>query len=85
MEEEFRGYSKLTYILCALFLGGLGVHAFVAKKPIQGILFIIITFLGWLTTFLLIGWGILFIEEIIIIIQIIIAASKQADQYGNIK
>ena len=83
--EEFKGYSKLAYILCALFLGGFGVHSFIAKKPIQGILFIITTILGILTTFIFIGGIILFIEGIVIIFQIILAASKQTDQYGNIK
>lgn len=80
-----KGYSKLAYILCALFLGGFGVHSFIAKKPIQGILFILTTIIGWLTVALIIGGVILFIEGIVIIIQIIMAASKPSDQYGYIK
>lgn len=80
-----KGYSKLAYILCALFLGGFGVHSFIAKKPIQGILFILTTIIGWLTVALIIGGVILFIEGIVIIIQIIMASSKPSDQYGYIK
>ena len=83
--EEIKGYSKLTYILCALFLGSLGVHSFIAKKPIQGILFILTTIIGWLTVFFIIGGVILFIEGIVIIIQIIMAASKPSNKYGNIE
>jgi hypothetical protein len=82
---ENKGYSKLAYILCALFLGSFGIHSFIAKKPIQGILFILTTIIGWLTVALIIGGVILFIEGIVIIIQIIMAASKPSDQYGNIK
>lgn len=84
VKEEYR-YSKITYILCALFLGGLGVHSFIARKPIQGILFIITSIIGFILSFLIVGFFVFLIEGIVLIVQIILAAGKKADKYGNIK
>lgn len=83
MEME-RKYSKLAYILCAFFLGGFGVHSFIAGKSGQGVLFIVATILGWILSIVGIGFIVFLIEFIIIIAQIIMAASKPADQYGQI-
>lgn len=77
-------YSKLSYILCAFFLGLLGIHSFVAGKKSQGVLFIVVTIIGAMLSIIGIGSVILSIETIIIIIQIIMAASKHADEYGRI-
>lgn len=82
---EYKRYSKLAYIICALFLGQLGIHSFIAKKPVQGILFIIASIIGYLTVVVMVGYLILFVEFLIIIIQIILAALKPADKYGNIE
>lgn len=83
-EYENRRYSKLGYILLAFFLGNLGIHAFFAGKPIQGILFILFTISNSILTLVFIGYIGFFIEFIIILVQIILAASKPADKYGRI-
>lgn len=77
-------YNKWVYILCAFFFGLLGVHSFIAKKPIQGILFIIFTILGWILSLVFIGFIVLSIEGIIILVQIIMAVGKKSDENGMI-
>ncbi|WP_424349631.1 TM2 domain-containing protein [Latilactobacillus sp. 5-91] len=62
--------NKLVYILLALFLGGLGVHKFLAGKIGTGILYIIFCWTG--------------IPSIIGLIEAIIAMFKTADSNGNI-
>ena len=74
LTNEVRGkhrVSKVAYILCALFLGGLGVHKFLAGKWILGIIY------------LLLCWTL--IPAIVSIIEAIIAATKTSDVYGNIE
>lgn len=63
--------SKIAYILCALFLGGLGVHKFLAGKWVLGIIYIVFC------------WT--FIPAIVALVEAIIAATKTADVYGNIE
>ena len=57
--------SKMTYILLAVFLGGLGVHSFYAGYTLTGLVQLILTIvtagLGW---FILLPWIII---EIIIV------------------
>ena len=62
--------NKTTYVLLALFLGGLGVHEFYAGKTGLGILY------------LLFCWT--FIPAIIALIEAIIALTKPSDAAGNI-
>lgn len=62
--------NKLAYVLCAILLGGLGVHHFIAGKAGLGILH------------LLFCWT--FIPSIVGLIQGIIACTKHADTNGKI-
>ncbi len=62
--------NKLVYVLCAIFLGGIGIHKFVAGKVGSGVMYIIFS---WTTIPVLLG-----------IIEGIVAAFKKADINGNI-
>ena len=62
--------NKTTYILLALFLGGLGIHKFYAGKIFAGILFAVFVWTG--------------VPSFIALIELIIAAFKPADAQGNI-
>jgi TM2 domain-containing membrane protein YozV len=63
--------NKITYVLLAWFLGGLGVHHFYANKPVSGILS------------LLFCWTL--IPSLIATINFIIALCKPSDKDGNIE
>ena len=62
--------SKLAYVLCALLVGGIGVHKFYAGRVGLGIVY------------LLFCWT--FIPALIALIEGIVAATKTADADGNI-
>lgn len=62
--------SKNVYILCALFLGGFGVHKLIAGKQIQFLLM-----LGFCWTL---------IPAIIGVIDALLAAGKSPDESGRI-
>ena len=69
-QPQGRSVSKVTYVLLALFLGGLGIHNFYAGKTGLGILYLIFC------------WT--FIPAIAAFIQAIIALCKTADANGQI-
>ena len=62
--------NKIAYALCAIFLGGFGVHKFIAGKTGTGILY------------LLFCWTL--IPSFVGLIEGIVAFTKKADIYGNI-
>lgn len=62
--------NKIAYIVCALLLGGLGIHKFIAGKIGTGVLFLI--------------FSCTFIPAIIGFIEGIVAISYPADENGNI-
>lgn len=62
--------KKVTYVLLAIFLGGLGIHNFYAGKTGLGILY------------LLFCWT--FIPSIAALVQAIIALCQTADENGYI-
>lgn len=62
--------NKATYLVCALFLGGLGIHKFVASRPVQGIFY------------LLFSWT--WIPLIISLCEFIIVCFYKKDEYGMI-
>ena len=62
--------NKLAYVLCALLVGGFGVHKFYAGRVGLGIVY------------LLFCWT--FIPALIALIEGIVAATKTADADGNI-
>ena len=63
--------NKVAYILCALFLGGIGVHKFISGKWVLGIIY------------LLFFWT--FIPALVAVVEAIVAATKTPDMYGNIE
>ncbi len=63
--------GKTAYILCALFLGGLGVHKFISGKTLQGILYLIFC---WTC-----------IPAIIALIEGLMACGKKPDAQGMIE
>lgn len=84
MEVTEKRYNKIAYVLAAFFLGELGIHSFIAGKPIQGVLFIIMSLIGWSLSVIFIGFFIIGIIHIIIFVQIIMALLKSSDEYGRI-
>ncbi|TWW13942.1 hypothetical protein LABALGNA3A7_01860 [Dellaglioa algida] len=62
--------NKLVYVLVALFLGGLGVHKFLAGKIGTGIIYLIFCWTG--------------IPSLLGFVEAIIALFKTADSNGNI-
>lgn len=77
--------NKATYILLAIFLGGFGVHKFVEGKIGWGIIYILLFVIGWATVAFLIGVLPLLAYLVLLIIDIIKAASKPADANGFIE
>lgn len=63
--------NKTAYILCALFLGGLGVHKFIAGRPLDGILYFVFS------------WT--FIPSLVGIVEAIIVCNKKSDVHGMIE
>lgn len=63
--------NKTLYVLCAIFLGGVGIHKFYADKVWQGVLLLVFFWTA--------------IPSIISIIHgILIIFTTKADQYGYI-
>ncbi|MGN0894460.1 MAG: TM2 domain-containing protein [Succinivibrio sp.] len=83
-QQSPKTVNKIAYALLAFFFGQIGVHMFYAGKTVKGILFILATIIGFLTTPFVIGSVILLIEFVIIIIQIIVAIAAKADENGRI-
>ena len=50
------GRSVLLAYVLWFFLGQLGVHKFYLAQPFQGILYLVLGGIGWLTVGILIGW-----------------------------
>lgn len=63
--------NKNTYILCALFLGGLGVHKLIAGKQIQ---FILMLAFFWTLVPAVLG-----------VIDALLASGKKPDESGRIE
>lgn len=63
--------NKLAYILCAIFLGGFGLHKFLIKQYKLGFLYLIFSWTG--------------ITECIGIVEGLMALDKPADKDGNIE
>lgn len=70
IETSKHAVNKISYILLAIFLGGLGVHKFYGGRPIIGILY------------LLFCWT--YIPLVISLVEGIIAICKQEDNNGKI-
>lgn len=73
------GKSRLATVLLSFFLGGLGIHRFYVGKVGTGILMLLLTAFGTLTTFIFIGFIPLAIVVIWDLIDFIMAIS------GNFK
>ena len=66
-----RKVNKLAYVLCAILVGGLGIHKFLAGRWVLGIVYILFC------------WT--FIPALVALIGGIMAAMKNADEQGNIE
>ena len=66
-----RKVNKLAYVLCAILVGGLGIHKFLAGRWVLGIIYILFC------------WT--FIPALVALIEGIMAAMKNADEQGNIE
>lgn len=67
--------SMILAVILALFIGSLGIHNFYLGKTGRGITQLILSVIGWLTTFLYIGYiplTIVFIWVVIEIIQMLV-------------
>lgn len=62
--------SKITYVILAFFLGGLGLHKFYTKRKGLGFLFLLFCWTG--------------IPGVIGMVEGVIAALKTPDENGNI-
>ena len=77
--------NKIVYILLAFFFGLWGIHRFVAGHWIAGICYLITFIIGSLLTWVFgLGFFVLCIEGLVCIYDIIKAACKTSDEYGNI-
>ena len=65
-----RKVNKLAYVLCAILVGGLGIHKFLAGRWVLGIIYILFC---WTC-----------IPALVALIEGIMAAMKNADEQGNI-
>ena len=79
-----RRINKWIYILLALCLGGLGLHNFYAGNTLFGIIWLVIFGIGFLFSFIGIGWLLIGMLWIVAIVQAIIALCKSSDADGCI-
>lgn len=75
--------NRLTAALFALFLGGLGVHKFYLGDTNGGIGYLVFNIFGWLTTFFIIGFFILFILLIITVVDFIKLISMSDEEFDS--
>ena len=71
MDTKSHKVSKIVYLVVTLFLGGLGIHKFIAGRIGLGILYLVFC------------WT--FIPEIVALIEFIMACFKEADADGMIE
>ena len=75
--------SKITAALLALFLGGLGLHAFYLNRTGKGILYCAMNIIGWLTSFTGIGFFILAVLGIMCIFDFFILVTKDDKKFNE--
>ena len=80
-----RRVNKWVYVLLAVFLGGLGLHHFYAGKTMKGAIWLGLFALGFLLSFIGVGFLLLGLLWVISIVQAVIALCKQGDENGNIE
>lgn len=83
-QQNPRTVNKVVFALLAFFFYGLGLHMFYAGKTGKGILFIVSSVLGVLTTPIIIGLVILLVEFIIAIVQMIAVLSAKSDENDRV-
>lgn len=64
------GKSLLLAYVLWFFLGGLGIHKFYLAQPFQGVIYLILSGLGWLTAAIVIGWLFLGVWALLMFIDI---------------
>tara|TARA_X000000368_G_scaffold389643_2_gene352194 strand:- start:1323 stop:1658 length:336 start_codon:yes stop_codon:yes gene_type:complete len=83
MQAGLNGRSLLITLLLWFFLGYLGAHRFYLGKYKSAVAMAILTIVGWLTAFIVIGIFILIgvgIWWVVDLVNILMAASREADQ-----
>ena len=76
--------SKVVAALLSFFLGALGIHRFYLGRIGSGIVMLVLNAIGWLTTGLIIGFGILAFVEIWALIDFIrILCNGLSDSQGR--
>jgi len=61
----------LAYVLW-FFLGNFGVHKFYLAQPFQGIFYLVLSAIGWLTVGILIGWFFLGLLWLLMLIDLFV-------------
>jgi TM2 domain-containing membrane protein YozV len=75
--------SKMTAALLAFFLGSLGIHRFYAGKTGTGIVLLLLTIIGYVTIFVVVGYFLLSAVGIWVLIDfIMILMGKFKDKNG---
>ena len=64
--------KKLIAALLAIFLGSFGVHKFYLAQPFQGIFYLVLSAIGWLTVGILIGWFFLGLLWLLMLIDLFV-------------
>lgn len=80
-ENVISDKSKIAAAVLCFFLGSLGIHRFYLGKAGTGILMLLLTIIGGITTGIIIGWGIIAIVglwEIIDFVRIIFGSMKDS-------
>lgn len=72
------GKSALLAYVLWFFLGQLGIHKFYLAQPFQGLIYLTLGVIGWLTTGILIGWFLLFPLWLLLLIDIFVIPLRVA-------
>ncbi|MCC5675348.1 TM2 domain-containing protein [Kocuria rhizophila] len=72
------GKSTLLAYVLWFFLGQLGIHKFYLAQPFQGLIYLTLGVIGWLTTGILIGWFLLFPLWLLLLIDIFVIPLRVA-------
>ncbi len=76
--------DKVAYALLAIFLGTLGLHRFYARRPISGIVYILMPVLGILFMWLLFPMVLIFLPGTLGFIEGIVALVEEDDGNGKL-
>ncbi len=87
VKEIYNGYvkvNKIAYALFAIFLGTLGIHRFYARRPLSGILYLLMPVIGILLSWLLFPLVLIILPGILGFFEGIVALMEEDDGNGNL-